>query len=223
MGSNEPTRTVPCNPLAHQLLVIVCVLILKGTLLRGWKPRGRPARPLDRVANEVIRPRIPELTCGIVPHRLDVRLLALGNDWIGRVSVKFEDSLMRRRPLHERVTGFVFLVSVLLLLGCTTSTFALSLLSGSLETSGPAAPGRLQALINSHSRPSLPRSSTRDDLLEPLRSDEEDDDCLEARSGAVALWMYLDPNRTPLNGLLSIPSRREVGSFPQQASSRPRC
>jgi hypothetical protein len=129
---------------------------------------------------------------------------------------------MRRRPLHERFMRFAFLLSVLLLLGCTTCTFGLSLLSGSLEPSGPAALGRLQALIHSHSQPSLPRPSTRDDLLEPLRS-VEDDDCPEARVGGIALLMYLDPHRTPLDGLLSIPSRREVGSLPQRASSRLRC
>jgi len=163
------------------------------------------------------------LTCGIVPHRLGVRLLALRNDWIGRVSVKFEDSLMRRRPLHERFMRFAFLLSVLLLLGCTMCTFALSLPSGSLEPSGPAARGRLQALIHSYSRPSLPRPSTRDDLLEPLRSDEEDDDCPEARVDGIALLMYLDPHRTSLDGLLSLPSRREVGSLPQRASLLLRC
>jgi len=130
---------------------------------------------------------------------------------------------MRRRPLHERFMRFAFLLSVLLLLGCTTCTFALSLLSGSLEPSGPAALGRLQALIHSHSQPSLPRPSTLDDLLEPLRSEEEDDDCPEARVGGIALLMYLDPHRTPLDGLLSIPSRREVGSLPQRASSHLRC
>jgi len=130
---------------------------------------------------------------------------------------------MRRRPLHERFMRFAFLLSVLLLLGCTTCTFGLSLLSGSLEPSGPAALGRDQALIHSSSQPSLPRPCTRDELLEPLRSEEEDDDCPEAKVGGIALLMCLDPHGTPLYGLLSIPSRRGAGSLPQRASLRLLC
>jgi len=130
---------------------------------------------------------------------------------------------MRRRPLHERYKRFAFLLSVLLLLGCTKCTFALSPQSVSLEPAGPAALGQLSDLVHSQSQFSLPRPSPRDDLLEPLRSDEEDDDCPESRVDGVALLMYLDLHRTPFDGLLSILSRREVGSLPQRVSLRLRC
>lgn len=88
---------------------------------------------------------------------------------------------------------------------------------------GPAENGLFLASIHSPVTPSLPRPSVREDLIETLASEEEEDDIPEAKVGGIATLLSLDHHRMPLLGPTSSPWRRVSGSLHQAQPSRLRC
>ncbi len=110
-----------------------------------------------------------------------------------------------------------------LLFGFTPLAYALPFFPGQSDEFGPADNGVLRALIQSPVEPSLPRPSVREDLIETLASEEEEDDVPEAEVGGITSLFSLDRHRMPLHGLTSSPWRRESGSLHQPPSSQLRC
>ena len=118
---------------------------------------------------------------------------------------------------------FALALLVGLLAGFTPLTCALPFYPGQPGEFGSADDGLLRALIYSPLEPSLPRPSVREDLLETLASEEEEDDVPEAEVGGIPSLLSLERHRMPLHGLTSSPWRRESGSLRQPPPSQLRC
>ncbi|MBV8130140.1 MAG: hypothetical protein JO114_21025 [Planctomycetaceae bacterium] len=71
--------------------------------------------------------------------------------------------------------------------------------------------------------PFPPRPSARDDILETLSSEEEEDYYPEVRAGGVASLTSPSLYRTPYRSLLLLPRRLEADSLRQRPSSRLLC
>jgi hypothetical protein len=99
---------------------------------------------------------------------------------------------------------------------------AVGILSASPDDGEPLGPRLLQAVMYAPSLPSLPRPSSRDDLLETLKSEEEEDDFPRAGSEGI-LSPCLVRSKVRFDGLASGPRRRDSGPLRQRPASQLRC
>jgi hypothetical protein len=118
---------------------------------------------------------------------------------------------------------FVIVLSLGLLLVSASWTPALPLSAGSCDASGPASLGFLRALIHAPFLPSLPRPSVRDDLVETLTFEEEEEGFPATDVSGAPSPTSLVFSQIPLDGLLSAPQQAESGSLRQRPSSLLRC
>ena len=114
-----------------------------------------------------------------------------------------------------------FVLSIGLLV-CVPWASALDILPTSSQECEPFSPRLLQAVIQAQSLPSLPRPSSRDDLLETLESEVEEDDFPGAGFDGI-LSLCLIRSRLHFDGLASLPRRRDFGPLRQRPASLLRC
>jgi hypothetical protein len=93
---------------------------------------------------------------------------------------------------------------------CAPWASAVGMLSASPDEGEPLGPRLLQAVMYAPSLPSLPRPSSRDDLLETLKPEEEEDDFPGGGSEGI-LTPCLVRSRVRFDGLASGPRRRDSG------------
>lgn len=118
---------------------------------------------------------------------------------------------------------FALALLVGLLVGFTPLVYTLPFLSDQSDKTRPADNSLLRSLIHSPFEPSSPRPLVREDLIETLASEEEEDDLPEAEVGGIASLLSLDRHRMQLLGLTSSPWRRESGTLRQPPTSQLRC